>query len=80
MKESLLAFLTAFVLTLTSLSGTWDESCAGCYNDMFAYSKVRLLAKYKTKREFIRAAKTTSNPAMKYISRIEEVANELYRK
>jgi len=80
MKNFGLILLAVFVFPFTSLAGVWDTSCAGCHNGRSAYSKERLLAKYKTKNAFIRAAKTTRNPAMAYIKGIAAAANELYLK
>ena len=74
----ILLILTIFVSPFTSFAGVWDTSCADCHNGRFAYSKKQLLAKYKTKIAFIRAAKTTRNPAMKYINGIAAAADELY--
>ena len=73
-------FVKAIMTTKRETASTWNTACASCHGTM-APSKEALLSKYKTKEEFIKAAKDAAKKGkMPRTLPFEEAANELFSK
>ncbi|TCK03378.1 hypothetical protein [Phorcysia thermohydrogeniphila] len=85
MRKVIVGLAVFAALTAQASAGVWESNCAGCHNGSVAQSTAEVLKKkFKTKQEFINAAKNTTNPMMAGIKAnpqlIEEAAKELYGK
>lgn len=63
-------FLGAFLVSSSTASAGWN-ACLACHNGTMAPGKEKLLEKYKTADNFVKAAKETQNPMMKSIQKDE---------
>ena len=85
MRKVLFGLAVFTALTTSASAGVWESNCAGCHNGAVAKSTAETLKKqYKTKQEFINAAKNATNPMMAGVKAqpqlIEQAAKELYGK
>jgi len=81
----LLALAISVLFAMPAVAGVWQSNCAICHNGSIAKSTLETLkAKFKTKEEFIKAAKTINNPAMASVQGnpdlIKKAADSVYGK
>jgi len=77
-----LALAALFAVPATA-GGVWQAQCAGCHNGSLAPTAEQMKAKYKTAKEFVEAAKKSTNPMMasfkSKVDLLEKAAKELYK-
>jgi len=83
MRKVLGALALAALFAVPASAGVWQAQCAGCHNGQLAPSAEQMKAKYKSPKEFVEAAKKSTNPMMaafkSKVDVLEKAAKELYK-
>ncbi|QWR78385.1 hypothetical protein [Candidatus Magnetomonas plexicatena] len=63
-KVIVLALIVVFAFATVAMAG-YDDKCAKCHNGKTSPDKAKMLEKFKTADDFVKAAQASKSPMMK---------------
>ncbi|MEO5357800.1 MAG: hypothetical protein H7844_10940 [Nitrospirae bacterium YQR-1] len=63
-KAIVLALIVVFAFATVAMAG-YEDKCAKCHNGKTAGDKAKMLEKFKTADDFVKAAQASASPMMK---------------